>query len=191
MQFKHEIKGEIDSVLELNQTSSSKIFFKITHIKQAIKNSNKSSAPGPDQKTVELVQNGGEQLFHGLTHFMQASYFLGYFPKPWKKENQIYLKKPDKESYHLENSYCSISLSNILGKIYERIILQQATNIAEENTFFKGENLYAYQKNKNAPQALLPLIEQMCEGFASGKYGIAVFADLQGAFDAVWKKGAL
>ena len=31
----------------------------------------------------------------------------------------------------------------------------------------------------------------MCEGFASGKYGIAVFADLQGAFDAVWKKGAL
>ena len=55
----------------------------------------------------------------------------------------------------------------------------------EENKFFKGKNLYAYQKNKNAPQALLPLIEQMCEGFASGKYGIAVFADLQGAFDAV------
>ena len=100
-------------------------------------------------------------------------------------------KKKDIESYDLENSYRSIYLSNILGKIYERIILQQATNIAEENTFFKGENLYAYQKNKNAPQALLPLIEQMCEGFASGKYDIAVFADLQGAFDAVWKKGAL
>ena len=61
----------------------------------------------------------------------------------------------------------------------------------EENKFFKGKNLYAYQKNKNAPRALLPLIEQMCEGFASGKYGIAVFADLQDAFDAVWKKGAL
>ena len=40
-------------------------------------------------------------------------------------------------------------------------------------------------------QALLPLIKQMCEGVASGKYGIAVFADLQGAFDAVWRKGAL
>ena len=31
----------------------------------------------------------------------------------------------------------------------------------------------------------------MCEGVATGKYGIAVFADLQGAFDAVWRKGAL
>ena len=110
LQFKHEIEEEIDSVLKLNESSFSEIFFHKTHIKQTIKNSNKSSAPGPDRITVELVQNGGEQLFHCLTNLMQASHFLGYFPKPWKKENRIYLKKPDKESYHLENSYRSISL---------------------------------------------------------------------------------
>ena len=125
------------------------------------------------------------------TYLMQASYSLGYFPKPCKKENRIYLRNPDEESYHLESSYHSTSLFNILSKIYERIILQQVTNILEENNFFKGKNLYVYQKNKNALQALRPLIEQMCEGFASGKYGIAVFADMQGAFDAVWRKGAL
>ena len=28
-------------------------------------------------------------------------------------------------------------------------------------------------------------------GVVNGKYGIANFADLQGAFDAVWRKGAL
>ena len=38
---------------------------------------------------------------------------------------------------------------------------------------------------------MLPLIEQMFEELASGKYGIAVFAGLQGAFDAVWRKGTL
>ena len=32
---------------------------------------------------------------------------------------------------------------------------------------------------------------KMCAGVASGKYGIAVFANLQGTFDAVWRKGAL
>ena len=47
------------------------------------------------------------------------------------------------------------------------------------------------KKNKNTLQALLPLIEQICKGVPSGKYGIAGFADLQGAFDAVWGKGAL
>ena len=43
----------------------------------------------------------------------------------------------------------SLSLSNVPGKIYERTILQQeATNILEENNFFKGKNLYVYQKTK-------------------------------------------
>ena len=31
----------------------------------------------------------------------------------------------------------------------------------------------------------------MCEGVASGKYSIAVFADMQGAFDVVRRKGTL
>ena len=46
-------------------------------------------------------------------------------------------------------------------------------------------------KTKNASQSLLPLIEKTCEEVASSKYGTAVFADLHGAFDAVWRKGAL
>ena len=65
----------------------------------------------------------------------------------------------DKATYHIENSYRSISLTNVFGKICERILLQQATNMLEENKFFEGKNLYAYQKNENAPQALLPLVE--------------------------------
>ena len=65
----------------------------------------------------------------------------------------------DKVTYHIENSCRSISLTNLFGKIYERILLQQATNMLEESKFFEGKNLYAYQKNKNAPQSLLPLVE--------------------------------
>ena len=78
------------STLELNQTSSSEIFSSMKHIRHAIESSNKSSAPGPDCITVGLVENGGEQLLHCLTHLIRTSqvrYFLGYFPKFWKKEN--------------------------------------------------------------------------------------------------------
>ena len=121
---------------------------------------------------------------------MQACYFVGYFPRPWKMENRIYLKKPDKEHYHQENYYHPISLSNTLGKIFERIILQETIYILEEKNFFKGKNVYAYLKNKNASQALLPLVEQMCSAVRDNKYGIVVYADLQGAFDSVWRKGA-
>ena len=83
-----------------------------------------------------------------LTHLMQVSYFRRYFPKPGTKENRIYVKNLDKGSCHLESYYRSMSLSNILGKIYERTILHQAANVLEESNFFKGKTQYAFQKNK-------------------------------------------
>ena len=58
-------------------------------------------------------------------------------------------------------------------------------------SFSKGKTYTHFKENKTASHALPPLIEQMCEGVASGKYDIAVFAGLQGDFDAVWGKGAL
>ena len=56
---------------------------------------------------------------------------------------------------------------------------------------FQREKTIHKSKKQKALQAPLLLIEQMCEGVASDKYGITVFADLQGAFDAMWRKGAL
>ena len=79
---------------------------------------------------------------------MQASYFRRYFPKSGTKENSIYLKNLVKGSCHVDNYYRSMSLSNILGKIYERIILHQVANVLEESNFFKGKTQYAFQKNK-------------------------------------------
>ena len=47
-----------------------------------------------------------------------------------------------------------------------------------------------YQKNKNTSQAILPLVENMNEAVASGKYGIAIMADLEGAFYSIWTEDA-
>ena len=71
------------------------------------------------------------------------------------------MKKSDKDNYHIPNSYRPISLSNVMGKIYEKIILQEVVNILTKSKFFNGKNVYVYQKNKNARQALIPLMEHM------------------------------
>ena len=44
----------------------------------------------------------------------------------------------------------------------------------KENNFFKRKNLYMYQKAK-MPHRLLPLTEQVFEGFASGKMVLQLF----------------
>ena len=40
-------------------------------------------------------------------------------------------------------------------------------------------------------QAILILVEKMNEAVTKNKYGIAIMADLEGAFDSVWRLGAL
>ena len=173
------------------ECDSSQIFFDEEHIKDAINKANKNSTPVPDKIQSELVLNGRKQVISALTLPLQACYLKGSFPHSWKTENRIYFKNMDKATYHIKNSYRSISLTNLFYKIYERILLQQATNILEENKFFEGKNLYVHQKNKNAPQALLPLVEQIHKAIANGEYGIVTMADLDGACDSVWREGTL
>ena len=85
----------------------------------------------------------------------------------------------------------SILLSNLLGKVYEKIIQQEVVNVFTENNFFLMVKVFAYQKNKNSSQALLRFIEQMLDTISSRKYSVAVMADLEGGFDPVWSKGAI
>ena len=144
--FKQQIEDKVKKIISSTTNEPSHVFMGEEHVKNAIKHFNKNSAPGPDKITIELIQNGGEVLITALSLLIRNSFLLGHFPKPWKQDNKIYLKKPDKDNYHEEKSYRPISLLNTLGKIYERIILQEAVNILEENNFFKGKNLYAYQK---------------------------------------------
>ena len=146
--FKVEIGKKIYEIMKSNKLSETVVFFGKQHIKQAIKSSSINSSPGPDRITLDLIENGGDLLALCLTHLMQACYFVGYFPRPWKMENRIYLKKTDKEPYHQENSYRPISLSNTQGKFFKRIILQETINFLEEKNFFRGKNVYAYLKIK-------------------------------------------
>ena len=56
------------------------------------------------------------------------------------------------------------------------------------------EKVYIHTKKTKMlpkPQALLALAEQMSEAISSGKYGVVVMADLEAAFDAVWRDGVV
>ena len=56
------------------------------------------------------------------------------------------MKTPNKDNYHIPNSYRPNLLPNIIGNIYEKIILQEAVDILTKSKFFNGKNVYAYKK---------------------------------------------
>ena len=118
------MEKEISTIPENTETSPSNIYFTDNDIKYVIKISNKDSAP-------ELIEHSGETLTKTISLLMQASYSIGYIPEEWKRENKIYIQKLEKTNYHQANSYRPLSLLSTLGKIYERIILQEAVNLLE------------------------------------------------------------
>ena len=87
----------------------------------------------------------------------------------------------------MPNSYRSTLVSNFLGIVYEKIIQPKVINILYWKQLFWKKKLFAYQKN-NSSQALLSCIEQMSDAILSEKYGIAVMADFERAFDTLWGK---
>ena len=127
-----------------------------------------------------------------IRNILNQTYNLGYYPKDWKQENKIYLKKPRKDSYHEPKSYCPIRLTNILGKILERIIFNKILYHLESTNFFEGKkNLYAYRRFFNTTHALLTLIEDMCDSISNEKIGASITAGLEGAFHATQRKGLM
>ena len=90
------MEKEITTILENKETSPSNICFTEDDTKYVIKISNKTSAPGPDRITIELIEHGGETLTKFIILLMQASYSIGYIPEQWKRENKIYIKNQTK-----------------------------------------------------------------------------------------------
>ena len=87
---------------------------------------NKNFSHGLDCITPELVINGGKNLVTALNMLMQASYQLGHFPKPWKKENNLSKETREKKLSCVQ--LIQINITYIFGKIFERVILQEAVN---------------------------------------------------------------
>ena len=111
------------------------IFFKEAYAEEVIRDLNKNSSPGPDKITPELIQNGGKTLITCIAILLQDCYLLGYFPKCWKQDNRIYIKKKtDKDNYHIPNYTGSSHFSILWLKSMEKCLLE-AVNFFTESKF--------------------------------------------------------
>jgi len=153
-------------------------------VKYAIESFGEFKAPGVDgiQPTV-LRKLKGESLTW-LTNIYRASYLLGYVPSQWRKARVIFIPKEGKPDYSQARAFRPITLSTIMVKVLERLILWEINETTlQENPL--SCNQHAFRKGYSTESALSNAVEQIEAGTLSQQFTLGVFLDIQGAFDNV------
>ena len=89
---------------------------------------------------IQIFQNAGENLKKAVLYIFNISWLEGQLPSTWKSANVQFLRKQGKSDYYSPSSYRPISLTSVLGKLMERIILARLEAYIEGNRYWMRNN---------------------------------------------------
>ena len=139
-------------------------------------------APGKDDIPNEILKLCEDILVPHLVHLFNACFRIGYFPKVWRIEKMIALKKktPRNFSYGDPGDWRPISLLSCLGKLMESYIAMVLTEIALELELVPKTQFGT--SRRSTITALIYLIEIIRAAWRRGKAVTILSLDLSGAF---------
>ena len=138
---------------------------------------------GDGIKPIVLKNMGNSALTH-LTTLIKVSHLLGYVPDSWRDSKVIFIPKPGKSDYTNPKSYRPISLLSFLFKVHERVVLYhlQETILVDSPLSI---DQHGFRKGRSCESALSNFVEQIETANEKQQYALAVFLDIEGAFDGV------
>ena len=147
------------------------------------------SSPGEDGISYKLLKHAGKNLICGLARLFTSLLITGYFPEKWRTVRVRMLPKAGK-NLSLSKGWRPISLSSCTAKLFETSIKNR---IIKAQSIRGEENIHqaAYKKGRSTQEHLMRLTECVTNAFAQRKSVVAVFLDVEGAFDKVWINGLL
>ena len=153
-------------------------------LKTAIQEFGPHKAAGPDGLKPIVLQHIPEMGLIRLAEIFKACITLSYTPHKWRKSIVSFMGKPNKTDKANPRTYRPLSLNSFLLKAMERVIKYHL----EDDTFKKyplHRKQYAFQKDKGTDDALSNTVNGIEQGLLRHKFVIAVFLDIQGAFDNI------
>ena len=122
-----------------------------------------------------------------LLRFINITWKTGQLPKDWKTAVLIPLLKKNKPK-SAPSSYRPISLTSCIGKLVERMINERLNWWLEHNNIITPCQA-GFRSNYTTEDQLIRLTQKIQNGFQMNKDTIAVFVDLETAYDKVWRQG--
>ena len=112
----------------------------------------KNKAPGPDCiKRIHLLKVPKIYIV-AITNIFNYSLSVGYYPEKFKESLMIFIAKPNKDHAHPKN-YRPISLINIFGKIYGKLLNIRLTKHMTDNNLYDPVQ-YGFRKGRGTDTSL-------------------------------------
>jgi hypothetical protein len=150
---------------------------------------NPNKAPGFDLITPRVLKELPKKCVVFLTMLVNATLRTSHVPALWKISQIIMIPKPGKSPNEV-SSYRPISLTPVLSKLWERIILERLS-LCLDNDHVIPDHQFGFRKQHSTVEQVHRVYSTIRQSLEKKCYCSAAFLDVQQAFDRVWHKGLL
>ena len=140
----------------------------------------KNSAPGPDGISAGLLKALTDDALVALLQVINQSWETGKLPDTWKLAVIVLLHKEGKDPSEL-TSYRPISLTAVLGKIMERMVLRRLQQHTEQSSLFDSSQT-GFRPGLSTQNNIQEFTLDIKEALQDGDEVAAFIADFDDAF---------
>ncbi|KAF2363931.1 Reverse transcriptase domain [Trinorchestia longiramus] len=149
----------------------------------------KNKAPEQDGVYDRFLQKLPLHWKKELLCVYNTSLYTGCVPPGWKWGIWLLILKPGKDPEQV-SSYRPICLLSCIGKLMERMIQRRLEYWVETNNLLLGEQA-GFRRGKSTMDSLLIVKDFITNTFSRKQICVAVYLDLDGAYDSVWHEGII
>ena len=162
--------------------------FNLDELKDAISKAH-DTATGPDEVHYQMLKHLPTKSLHALLDIFNDMWETGKFPERWELATIIPIPKPGKD--HAEpNSYRPIALTSCLCKTLERMINVRLVWYLESNNLISPVQS-GFRSERSTNDNLVRLETFIRDAFVAKEHVVAVFFDLEKAYDTTWRHGIM
>ena len=158
--------------------------FTLEELQSEAKQLKRNKAAGPDGIPNEVLKIVVESCPNVLLDVFNACLRQAVFPKQWKRQNLILLKKGDKPPDQ-SSSYRPLCLLDTMGKLLEGLILRRLRRCLESKY---SDRQYGFRKGRSTVDAIIAVVNAISKGKAGSKkrkgFCAAVALDIKNAFNS-------
>ena len=142
----------------------------------------KSSSPGWDGLTADIIKSNINLFIQPLIHICNLSFSNGVFPAELKVAKVMPMYKTgDKMTL---NNYRPISTLPIFSKILERLMYNRLLSYINKNNILYSHQ-FGFRTNHGTDLALISLVDYISNALNQGELVCGVFLDFSKAFDTI------